>query len=459
MCLPCLKCLAVKLLGLLLCLGFAILPKQVEAVVVSQTIGNTTRPPDDPGWDNVAIIRGSTGIYLGNLWVMTADHVGVGTVNFPEKGQFQADADTLVRLKNPRRSGLSSETDIILFQLTEDPGLPPLRISQVSPEVGTEAIVVGHGKDRMEEITYWDSRWEETDPPSRYSGFQTQGSNSLRWGTNLIENDELFGRREFDDDITKVVQTNGDVISLITEFDYREGNSDRTVMADGEFISDFEAQAVVNDSGGPLFVKNNGGWELAGMAVAVEGYPRHPNIIRNAVFGSITYHADLATYRDQIVEVVVPGDFDGDGQLTAADIDLLTLASVEGDYQVQLDLNGDRVVGQADRVIWIEQLKHTYFGDSNLDGEFNSEDFITVFQSAEYEDGVVGNSTWASGDWNGDLEFDTTDFVAALQTGGYDVGPRSEISAASAAAIPEPGCLSLFWGALLTFGCFRRRIV
>ena len=436
-----------------------ILPSRLEAVVVSQTTENTTRPPDDPGWDNVAVIRGSTGIYLGNLWVMTADHVGVGSVNFPEKGLFSADSDSLVRLKNPRRSGLSNDTDIILFQLTEDPGLPPLLISQISPPVGTEAIVVGYGKDRMDEVTHWNSRWEETDPPSRYSGFQTQGSNSLRWGTNLIEDDELFGRREFDDDITKVVQTNGDVISLITEFDYSEGNSDRTVVSDGDFISNFESQAVVNDSGGPLFVKNNDVWELAGMAVAVEGYPRHPNIIRNAVFGSITYHADLATYRDQIVEVVVPGDFDGDGQLTAADIDLLTLASVEADYQAQFDLDGDGALGQADRVIWIEQLKHTYFGDSNLDGEFNSEDFITVFQSAEYEDGMAANSTWATGDWNGDLEFDTTDFVAALQTGGYDVGPRSEFIPAPAAAIPEPSCLSLLCFALVTIGCFRRLLV
>ena len=127
---------------------------------------------DDPGWDNVAVIRGSTGIYLGNLWVMTADHVGVGSVNFPEKGLFSADSDSLVRLKNPRRSGLSNDTDIILFQLTEDPGLPPLLISQISPPVGTEAIVVGYGKDRMDEVTHWNSRWEETDPPSRYSGFQ-----------------------------------------------------------------------------------------------------------------------------------------------------------------------------------------------------------------------------------------------------------------------------------------------
>ena len=36
-------------------------------------------------------------------------------------------------------------------------------------------------------------------------------------------------------------------------------------------------------------------------------------------------------------------------------------------------------------------------GDSNLDGEFNSADLVTVFAAAEYEDGLEANSTWATG--------------------------------------------------------------
>ena len=61
----------------------------------------------------------------------------------------------------------------------------------------------------------------------------------------------------------------------------------------------------------------------------------------------------------------------------------------------------------------------TVIGDSNLDGLFDSSDLVTVFQSAEYEDDIDGNSTWAEGDWNGDGDFTTQDLVFAFQTASY----------------------------------------
>ena len=39
---------------------------------------------------------------------------------------------------------------------------------------------------------------------------------------------------------------------------------------------------------------------------------------------------------------------------------------------------------------------------------------MLVFQAGEYEDGVTGNSTFVEGDWNLDGDFDSTDFVFAL---------------------------------------------
>jgi hypothetical protein len=58
-------------------------------------------------------------------------------------------------------------------------------------------------------------------------------------------------------------------------------------------------------------------------------------------------------------------------------------------------------------------------GDSNRDGVFDSTDLVQVFQAGQYEDGVLGNSTWSSGDWNGDGEFDSQDLVFAFQAGSY----------------------------------------
>jgi hypothetical protein len=150
----------------------------------------------------------------------------------------------------------------------------------------------------------------------------------------------------------------------------------------------------------------------------------------------------------------ITGDFDGNGALEAADIDLLTNAVLAGSTDTQFDVNGDSSINGNDRLAWVNDLKMTYMGDSNLDGEFNSSDFVFVFQAGQYEDGVQGNSTWATGDWNGDLEFDSSDFVIAFQAGGFEQGPR----AATAASVPEPGSFSLIaLGMLSLLGVARRR--
>ena len=117
------------------------------------------------------------------------------------------------------------------------------------------------------------------------------------------------------------------------------------------------------------------------------------------------------------------GDFDGSGELDLGDIEMLSAAVRAGDNDVTFDLTGDGLVNNADRTNWVEQQKQTYFGDANLDGEFNSSDFVTVFTSGEYEDEIPENSTWADGDWDGDAEARSSDFVVAFSGGGYEIGP------------------------------------
>ena len=146
----------------------------------------------------------------------------------------------------------------------------------------------------------------------------------------------------------------------------------------------------------------------------------------------------------------IRGDFDNDGQLSARDIDLLSERVRSGRYDGEFDLNDDGRLSGSDRVIWVEDLARTYFGDANLDGEFNSGDFVTVLKSAQYEDGMTKNSGWRQGDWNGDAEFDSGDLVAAFLGGGYEQGRR-------AAVVPESLPFSLLVVALSVLGAWRRK--
>ena len=156
---------------------------------------------------------------------------------------------------------------------------------------------------------------------------------------------------------------------------------------------------------------------------------------------------DLSALRDPVTQGGgILGDFNDDQVLNADDIDLLTSAVAANDQDRRFDVNLDGAVSAADRDTWVNELKQTYFGDANLDDEFNSNDIVVVLTAGEYEDALPGNSTWATGDWNGDTEFTSSDLVTALTGGGYEMGPRQAV-----AAVPEPTSLVLLLIGLLPF--------
>ena len=152
-----------------------------------------------------------------------------------------------------------------------------------------------------------------------------------------------------------------------------------------------------------------------------------------------------------LVATGIKGDFNGDQVLDADDVDELT--SRLGTAVTQFDMNGDEIVDQVDRQSWVLDLARSWFGDANLDGEFNSGDLVAVFQAGQYEDTVMDNSGWASGDWDGDGDFTSGDLVVAFQHGGYEQGPRSEMN-----AVPEPPAFVILMAGLIGFaGASRRR--
>ena len=119
------------------------------------------------------------------------------------------------------------------------------------------------------------------------------------------------------------------------------------------------------------------------------------------------------------------------------------MESASAAHNGAFDLNGDGQVDELDIKQWVIDLKGTWIGDANVDGEFNTVDFLAVFQAGRFE--TEQAAKWSQGDWDGDGLFNSSDLVKAFQDGGFEKGPRA---AQQVAAVPEPSAL-----ALLAIGC------
>ena len=109
--------------------------------------GNTSAPSDDPGWDHVAIRSYASSVYVGDGWMLTADHLPPGDVEI-EGVLYRAVLGSEVTLV---------PADLKLFRIESDPGLPPLPIA-TGPPMG-EVVMIGNGRNRGI-ATSWD-------PPGR----------------------------------------------------------------------------------------------------------------------------------------------------------------------------------------------------------------------------------------------------------------------------------------------------
>ncbi len=76
----------------------------------------------------------------------------------------------------------------------------------------------------------------------------------------------------------------------------------------------------------------------------------------------------------------------------AADVDMLAnriarsriRTVVAAGCRIRLERR-QRVIDLEDHRVWVKDLKHTWYGDANLERRFNSKDFVQVFQAGKYE--------------------------------------------------------------------------
>ena len=134
-------------------------------------------------------------------------------------------------------------------------------------------------------------------------------------------------------------------------------------------------------------------------------------------------YGDLGVYASWL-GLPSPGDFDNDGTVGFADIDLLSVQVRSSSNDPLYDLTGDGMVDQNDRDVWVHDIAKTFFGDFNLSRAVDEADF------AIWSANLFTNSTaWNSGDASGDGMVDVTDFNLWHANRG-----RSPIPA----VVPEP---------------------
>jgi hypothetical protein len=262
----------------------------VAAIInIAVPLGNTFAPtgvgdePTDPGFAYVGKVNGSTGVYISNGWVLTANHVGHGTFNL----------DGIDYNYNGTDSHQIGEADLRLFKLSTNPMLAPLTLSTTSPSAETELVMIGAGRSPTSASpTTWyvdiDPNpwvWNTTSFPDAditRDGFTTSSTKTKRWGTNVV--DGVVTNLSYVDQ--NGVSYTG-MRAIITDFDQTGGTP-------------FESQAVRNDSGSGLFIDNGSGWELAGTIVTVGNDSGQPGGTTSAIFGNLTVALDLSAYADEI---------------------------------------------------------------------------------------------------------------------------------------------------------------
>lgn len=266
----------------------AVLPTATALAVIIDTAsgtGNTTAPPDNPGWANVGTVANGSAVYLGNRWAITATHVWTGPTTFSGT-TYQNVPGSEITLSNNGTPGKTAYTDLVLYQLATDPGLPALSIASSTPSNGSGVTMIGAGRDRGA-FTVWNVNttptpwvWTVSGSTGNAAGYQWASTRTMRWGTNAIAGTGW---------ITYTIDTAKSVYAVQTTFN------------DPGFYSN-EAQAAPGDSGGGVFFKNGGVWELAGIMLITDAYSGQP--ASTAVFGNNTFSADLSYYRPQIMAVV-----------------------------------------------------------------------------------------------------------------------------------------------------------
>ncbi len=175
-------------------------------------------------------------------------------------------------------------SDLALFAFTHPdnimPALSALSLSSTTPVDGTDVVMVGIGRNRVQDATT-DANVSDAVSVTDGTGYTTTSSRLKRWGTNTTAD---FGPGPGGPGPTHTFDIGGrDTDVFRTIFDEPDS---------GDWLTSNQAQGVTNDSGGGVFSHDG---LLLGIMVSVQA-----SNASEAAFGNTTLMADVATYKDEI---------------------------------------------------------------------------------------------------------------------------------------------------------------
>ena len=328
-------------------------------------------------WIELESAESASAVLIRPQWVLAAAHSidGADEISF-EIGDDVHDADQWIPYPDWTSSPFNENqkllegTDIGLVHLvTPVNDVSPSALYSGSSEFESTATIVGYGLTGTGLTGALDSDAEK------------------RAGANVL--DLVFGPGE------RILGLDFDNPTCLT-------NSNAPVCAQHNSFGSPQPLAqeflpVFGDSGGGVFLDVDGEAQLAGI---VSFFGSGSDGVANGGYGDtagLTRVSKFLDWIDSEIGTELAGDFDQDGSLTSADLDLLTAEILDDQpFDSAFDLNSDTVVDEDDRRIWVEDLKGTLFGDVNFDTRVNASDLNAMALNWQQ-----ANRTWAGGDFDG----------------------------------------------------------
>ncbi len=274
--------------SVLLVVALTLLAARAEALILigDDESNNLVAPANGAPWDHVAFIGpgSGTGVYLGNGFLLTANHVGLGSI-FLNGNTYSLDSSF--------GSGGAEQiggADIKLLRIIGDPGLSALPIIGASDhDLNKASTLIGWGVGRGATVPNQGWQWGDA------------STEQERWGTNVTLSTA---------DTTSLAPAE----ALLTSFS-RNGGPE-------------EAQLTLIDSGSGLFQQFGGVWKLAGTGVDVTTggealYDNNPNTAGDQP--DFSYFVRLTDYRDQINSVIATANVPEPGPTSLSLFGLLVM--------------------------------------------------------------------------------------------------------------------------------------